>query len=157
MPYPGGKGLPGIDDMEQNVTLHKEKSLLGRRSIIGGFIAAHGIMHAMLLSIPRPDGGVGNFITRGGEMPMLNSIGLGGAAAETVGAVLMLITTAGFLISALMYLRQRRGWDNWLVASSSISIASLLLFWNDWMIMGPIIGLGLMAFGLRSRMSKVVG
>jgi hypothetical protein len=125
--------------------------MIGRRNIIGAFIAAHGAMHAMLLNTPRPEGGAGNFVTRGGEVPVLASLGLGSGAVEAIGAVLMLATAAGFLLSACLYLRQRRGWESCLLASCALSIASVLLFWNDWMIMAPVIGVGLMALALRSQ------
>lgn len=129
--------------------------MLSRRNIIGAFIAAHGTMHAMLLNTPRPDGGAGNFVTHGGDISMLGSLGLGASAVETLGAALMLITAAGLLVSAAMYLRQRAGWESWLIGSSALSIVSLLLFWNDWVVMGPIIDLGLMAFALRSKVPGV--
>lgn len=140
--------------MEQNITI-KKGHLFGRSNFIGGFIAAHGAVHAMLLNTPRPDGGAGNFVTRGGDVPMLGSLGLGSGAVEIIGAALMLITTAAFLISAFMYLRDRRGWENWLITSSALSMVSVFLFWNDWMVMAPIIGVGLAALALRSRLSEV--
>lgn len=141
--------------MQQNITIKKQGNLLGRRNIMGGFIAAHGFMHALMLNTPRPEGGAGNFVTRGGDIPLLNSLGLGTAGVEAFGAALMLIAAAGLLLAAVMYVRQHRGWENWLMASSTLSIASLLLFWNDWMIMGPVIGLGLMIFALRSKAAEV--
>lgn len=140
--------------MEQNITMHKGSNLLGRRNVLGGFIAAHGVMHAMLLNTPRPESGVGNFVTRGGEIPLLNALGLGASAVEFVGAALMLAAAAGLLLAALMFVRRSRGWEGALMASSALSIASLLLFWNDWMIMGPVIGLGLMVLALRSRFAE---
>ena len=140
--------------MEQNITMHKRSNLLGRRNLLGGFIAAHGVMHAVLLNTPRPEGGVGNFVTRGGEMPLLNSLGLGASSVEALGAALMLAAAAGMLLAALMYARQSRSWRSALMAASVLSIASLLLFWNDWMVMGPVIGLGLMAMALRSRFAE---
>jgi hypothetical protein len=141
--------------MEQNFTIRRESGSLARRNIVGGFIAAHGAMHAMLLNTPRPDGGAGNFVTRGGDIGLLGSLGMGAPAVETLGAALLLIAAASLLVSAARYLRQRAGWESWLMGSSALSIASLLLFWNDWMIMGPIIDLGLMALALRSRVPGV--
>lgn len=140
--------------MEQNITMHKRSNLLGGHNVLGGFIAAHGVMHAMLLNTPRPEGGVGNFVTRGGEIPLLNALGLGASAVEIVGAALMLAAAAGLLLAALMFVRRSRGWEGALMASSALSIAFLLLFWNDWMIMGPVIGLGLMVLALRSRFAE---
>ncbi|MDW5562213.1 MAG: hypothetical protein SA339_03230 [Methanomassiliicoccus sp.] len=142
--------------MDQNITLRKERALLGRRDIIGGFTAAHGIMHALLLTTPRPDGGVGNFVTRGGDVQLLSSLGLGAGAIDLMGAALTSIVTVCFVISAMAYLRQRRGWEGWLLFSSTLSIVLLSLFWNDWMIVGPLIDLGLMALALRS-MKGVTG
>ena len=141
--------------MNENITMHKRSNLLGRRNVLGGFIAAHGAMHAMLLNTPRPEGGVGNFVTRGGEIPMLNALGLGAPAVEMIGAALMLAAAGGLLLTALMLVRRSRGWESALMVSSAFSIASLLLFWNDWMVMGPVIGLGLMALALRSRFGEV--
>jgi len=111
-------------------------------------------MHAVLLNAPRPEGGAGNFVTRGGEIPLLNSVGLDASAVEAIGAVLIVAAAAGLLLAALMYLRRSRGWEGALMASSALSVASLLLFWNDWMVMGPVIGLGLMALALRSKLSE---
>lgn len=141
--------------MEQNFTIRRETRSIASRNIVGGFIAAHGAMHAMLLNTPRPDGGVGNFVTRSGNIGLLGPLGLGTSAVEMLGAALMLITAAGLLASAVLYLRRRAGWESCLLASSVLSIASLLLFWNDWMVMGPIIDLGLMALALRSRVPGV--
>ncbi|MBI0582941.1 MAG: hypothetical protein ISF22_01805 [Methanomassiliicoccus sp.] len=152
----GGRYLPGNDEMMQNIDGHKRRRTIGRESVIGGLIAAHGVMHAVLLSTPRPDGGAGNFVTRGGEVPLLSSLGLGGAGVEALGSALMLITAAGLLLSAFMYLRQVRGWERCLMASSTLSVVSLLLFWNSWMIMGPVISVGLMALALRSTMTTEV-
>jgi ABC-type Na+ efflux pump permease subunit len=136
--------------MEQNITLNRNRNILGRRNIIGAFIAAHGAMHAMLLSSPRPEGGVGNFVTRGGDIPALNSLGLDAAGAEVLGAALVLIAAAGLLASALMYYRGTAAWRKVLLASSAVSLVTLLVFWNDWMVMGPVIDLGLVALAYRS-------
>lgn len=141
--------------MEENFTMHKRSNLSGRRSVLGGFIAAHGLMHAVLLNAPRPEGGAGNFVTRGGEIPLLNSFGLGASSVEAIGGALMLVSAVGLLLAALMYARQSKGWDIALMASSALSVASLLLLWNDWMVMGPIIGLGLMVLAIHSRLAEV--
>lgn len=76
---------------------------------------------------------------------MLNSLGLGVTSVEAFGTALMLITAAALIVSALLYLSQRRYWERALLASSVLSIVTLLAFWNDWMVMGPIIDLGLIA------------
>jgi hypothetical protein len=136
--------------MEQNITMHRNREWNGRRTIVGGLIAAHGAMHAFLLNTPRPDGGTGNFLTRGGEVP-LGALGLGAGAIEALGMMMVLITAAGLMISALLYYQKARGWERCLIASSALSIATLVMFWNDWMVMGVVLSAGMILVTLRSQ------
>jgi hypothetical protein len=142
--------------MEQNITMHQGSRRNIRRTVVGGFIAAHGAMHALLLSTPRPDGGVGNFVTRGGEIP-IGEHGLQAGTVEVLGAALVIIAAAGLVLSALLYLREARTWERCLMTSSAMSMATLVLFWNDWMIMGPVISGALFVLALRSVHAKEVG
>jgi hypothetical protein len=138
--------------MEQNISLNKNRHMFGRRNIAGAFIAAHGAMHAILLSLPRMAGGAGNYLTNGGDIPVLSSIGLDASGVELLGAVLVLTVAAGLLVGALLYLRGRgTAWEFVLSASAVLSIVTLLIFWNEWMVMGPIIDLGILALVYRSR------
>jgi hypothetical protein len=136
--------------MEQNIALDRNHNILCPRHIIGAFIAAHGAMHAFLLSTPRPEGGAGNFLTRGGDAPLLNSLGLNAAAAEMLGSALVLMAAAGLLVGAFLYLRGTgTAWRTVLSASAVLSLITLLTFWNDWMVAAPIIDLGILALVCR--------
>ncbi len=142
--------------MEQNIALNQNRNILGRRNIIGAFIAAHGAMHAFLLSTPRVSGEPGNFLTNGGDVPLLNSLGLDAAGAELLGSALVLIAAAGLLVGALFYLRGTgSAWKTVLAASAALSIITLLMFWNDWMVVAPLIDLGVLALVFRSSSSSL--
>jgi hypothetical protein len=136
--------------MDQNIALHKNRTILSRKNVIAGFIAAHGAMHAFMLSTPRPDGGAGNFVTHGGDVPLLNSLGLSAGGVEALGAALLLIATAGLMASALLYLRDAQTWRKALVASSIVSMIAILLFWNDWMVAAPVIDIALIVLAWRA-------
>lgn len=142
--------------MEQNIALNKDRNIFGRRNIIGAFIATHGAMHAFLLNTPRVSGEPGNFLTNGGDIPLLNSLGLNAAGADLLGSTLVLIAAAGLLIGALLYLRGTgTAWKGVLSAAAALSIITLLMFWNDWMVMAPLIDLGILALVYRSSSSSV--
>jgi hypothetical protein len=122
-----------------NNTSMKTRMINGR-FVVGGFLALHGVMNAMLLRTPTIDGNAGNFLTNGGRSWLLNPMGISGQSAEMIGAALALIAAIGFIAGALAYIgRLNLNAAPVLLCSAIVSLATLILFWNDWMIAGALI------------------
>jgi|GEM_PF-7019529 len=144
--------------MEHMIDVEPRRAGLLRSSVFaGGFLAAHGAIHALLLNAPRPDGGAGNFLTRAGESALLGPLGMGDAGVEVLGTALALIAAAGFVLSGLAILGgvrvpQRRAV---LLGSAAASLLMTALFWNDWMVAAPVIDLAIVAALLRTAPSAM--
>jgi hypothetical protein len=124
-----------------NNTSRKTRMINGR-FVVGGFVALHGVMNAMLLGTPTVDGSAGNFLTSSGRSWFLNPLGISGLSAEMVGAALALIAAIGFIAGAFAYLgRLNVDARPLFLASSVASLAMLIMFWNDWMVAGALINI----------------
>lgn len=114
--------------------------------LFGLFLIAHALIHLSFIS-PKPPQQPGApewpfDITKSWLMPSADINFL-----KTVGIVLTLVATLGFVASGLAWFGFPVFKDYWsvLIAVSSISsLVLIVLFWKNWFVMGPIIDLALL-------------
>ncbi|MHC1709670.1 MAG: hypothetical protein AB9819_04620 [Methanomassiliicoccales archaeon] len=114
----------------------------GRRMKLTGMIMmAHGVMHAFLLNTPRVDGGPGNFVTQDGTSWLFSGLGLEASSIEVVGSALVLLSALGWITASLGYFNviKKVSWKNVALASSVLSLFTIVAFWNQWMVAGLVI------------------
>jgi hypothetical protein len=69
----------------------------------------------------------------------------------------VLFGSDGVLVSALLYLQRDGGRDRRLITSSALSISTLVIFWNEWMIMGLALSAAMILLTLCSQRAAEAG
>jgi hypothetical protein len=123
--------------------------MINRRFVVGGFLALHGAMNALLLATPTVDGSAGNYLTNGGRSWILNPLGISGLNAESFGAFLAISAALCFMLGAAAYLGYTGLQPRPLLLVAAIcSLTTLFLFWNEWDIVGALINVVVIALCL---------
>ena len=117
------------------------------RISIGVLLVLHGIIHGILAVIPNPDAAKPVAATFFSEWarPWLQS-GLSDRAVQTIAIVLAVIAGVGFLAAGLAMFDRILPHDWWRVlaiASSVVSLVLCALYWNIYLIVGPVVAVGI--------------
>ena len=115
--------------------------------LVAGFLVAHALIHASYLS-PRPPATAG-----GPEWPfelgrswLLSGLGTTVIAARVIGITLIALTIVGFAIaaSAAVGIAPASLWRPGVAIGALASVATLLLFFHPWLVLGLAIDLVLL-------------
>ena len=117
------------------------------RIVIGVLFVVHGVIHAVLAVIPNPNAAepVAATFFSGWAHPWL----LGRLPARTVQSiaiVLAVLAGVGFLAAGLAMfdvLLPHDWWRALAIASSVVSLLLCALFWNVYLIVGPVVAIGI--------------
>lgn len=120
------------------------------KTIFGLFLIAHALIHSSFIS-PQPEQKPGApawpfDITKS---PLLTPIGVTPEALKTIGLILTLVATIGFVASGLGWMGVPILKSYWVAITVVSSVSSMLLvaiFWNNWFVMAPIINLVILYF-----------
>ena len=103
------------------------------RKLLGGFLIAHGLVHAALAAEPRldvPKAGPWTIFTS--HSWALTGLGAGDRVTRLVGALLVVGAVLGFGLAGLGLLnveRLAKAWRGSAIAASALSLALIALFW----------------------------
>lgn len=119
------------------------------------FLAAHGYIHMSLAQVPTPKPGALHtpFMPAWWRADVdstwpVAKLGLSPSATRTLGWVLWLLTTAGYVLAAAALLfapSQPALWQGLTAGSSILSLVLLALYWHPWYPVGVLISLALLA------------
>ncbi len=118
------------------------------RLLIGGFLIAHGLVHSVLVVVPRPDdpsARPATFLTD--RAWLLTSLGLGEAVVRSFTILLWMAATVGFVAAGLGFfgiLVPQGWWRTIAVASSAFSLLLIVLYWHPWFVVGPLLDVGIL-------------
>jgi len=117
------------------------------RILIGVLLVLHGVIHGILAVIPNPDAAKPVAATFFSEWARswLQS-GLSGRALQTIANALAVIAGVGFLAAGLSMFDLILPHDWWralAIASSVVSLVLCALFWNVYLIVGPVVAVGI--------------
>lgn len=116
----------------------------------GLFLIAHALIHTSFIS-PQPVQKAGApawpfDITKSW---ILTPMGIAPETLKIIGIILTVIATVGFVASGLGWLGVpflKASWIMVTVISSFASLLLILIYWNNWFVMGPLIDLAILYF-----------
>ena len=117
------------------------------RILIGVLLMLHGAIHGILAVIPNPDAAKPVAATFFSEWASswLQS-GLSGRTLQIIAIALAVIAGVGFVAAGLAMFDLVLPHDWWralAIASSAVSLVLCVLFWNVYLIVGPVVAVGI--------------
>ena len=117
------------------------------RILIGVLLMLHGAIHGILAVIPNPDAAKPVAATFFSEWARswLQS-GLSGRTLQTIAIALAVIAGVGFFAAGLAmfdFILPHDWWRALAIASSAVSLVLCVLFWNVYLIAGPVVAVGI--------------
>ena len=117
------------------------------RILIGVLLVLHGLLHGILAVLPNPEAEkpvVATFFTGWAGSWLRNP--LSGSALQVIAIVLAAIAGIGFLAAGLAMfdvLLPHHWWRALAIAASVVSLLLCALFWNTYLIVGPVVAIGI--------------
>ncbi len=111
--------------------------------LLGGFLLAHGLIHAMFLA-PRPPATASGpaWPFEIGRSWVLTPLGLDAGAVRLLGVALIAATIGGFALAAIAALGVAPGlWPVGVAVGAVASLLLLALFFHPWLVLGVAIDL----------------
>ena len=117
------------------------------RILIGVLLVLHGMIHGILAVLPNPNAAKPVAATFFSEWARswLQS-GLSGRTLQTIAIALAVIAGVGFFAAGLAMFDLVLPHDWWralAIASSVVSLVLCVLFWNVYLIVGPVVAVGI--------------
>jgi len=117
------------------------------RILIGVLLVLHGVIHGILAVIPNPNAAKPVAATFFSEWARswLQS-GLSGRTLQTIAIALAVIAGVGFFVAGLAMfdlILPHDWWRTLAIASSAVSLVLCVLFWNVYLIAGPVVAVGI--------------
>jgi hypothetical protein len=123
------------------------------RTLIGVLLVLHGLIHGILALIPNPDAAkpvVATFFSAWAGSWLRS--GLSDRTLQTIAIALAVVAGTGFLAAGLAlfgFVLPHDWWRPLALASSAVSLVLCVLFWNVYLIVGPVVAVGIIvALGL---------
>ena len=113
------------------------------KNLIGALLVLHGVLHAILAVLPNPNAaepGAATFFSEWAASWLRGR--LSGRALQTIAIALAVIAGVGFLAAGLAMFGALLPHDWWRalsIASSAVSLVLCVLFWNVYLIVGPVV------------------
>lgn len=117
------------------------------RVVIGVLLLLHGLIHGTMAVVPNPDAAkpvVGTFFSEWAGSWLLG--GLPGRALKIIALTLAVVAGVGFFAAGLAMFDSILPHDWWralAIASSAVSLLLCALFWNLYLIVGPVVAVGI--------------
>ena len=117
------------------------------RILIGVLLLLHGVIHGILAVLPNPEADQPVAATFFSEWaaPWLRGL-LPGGALQIIALVLAVIAGIGFIAAGLAMfdvLLPHDWWRALSVAASVVSLGLCALFWNSYLIVGPVVAIAI--------------
>ena len=117
------------------------------RILIGVLLILHGVIHGILAVMPNPNAAKPVVATLFSEWASAWLRGtLSGSALQIIAIVLAVIAGVGFIASGLAmfdFLLPHDWWPTLAIASSVVSLVLCALFWNTYLIVGPVVAIAI--------------
>jgi len=116
------------------------------RILTGVLFLLHGVIHGILAVIPNPNAAkpvAATFFSEWASSWLLG--GLSGRTLQAIAIVLAVIAGAGFFAAGLAmfdFVLPHDWWRPLAIASSVLSLVLCALFWNVYLIVGPVVAVG---------------
>ena len=129
--------------------------------ILAVFLILHGLVHTILAAAPipnDPDSNPGAFFTAATRSWLLPRLGLNDTAIQSIGIILVVLTTLGFILAGLGILGVPGFSDAWrtvAVLSAIVSLVLLVVFWHPWLLVGVLIDIGILVLLLWAKWPPV--
>lgn len=117
------------------------------RILIGVLLVLHGVIHGILAVLPNPNAAkpvAATFFSEWAASWLRR--GLSGRALQTIAIALAVIAGVGFLAAGLAmfdFILPHDWWRALAIASSAVSLVLCVLFWNVYLIVGPVVAVGI--------------
>ena len=117
------------------------------RILIGVLFLLHGVIHGILAVLPNPDAAkpvAATFFSEWASPWLLGR--LSGRALQTIAIALAVIAGVGFFaagLAVLDFILPHDWWRALAIASSVVSLVLCALFWNVYLIVGPVVAVGI--------------
>ena len=117
------------------------------RILIGVLLLLHGVIHGILAVVPNPEADKPVAATFFSEWaaPWLRGL-LSGGALQVIALVLAVVAGLGFIAAGLAMfdvLLPHEWWRALAVAASVVSLVLCVLFWNTYLIVGPVVAIAI--------------
>jgi len=132
------------------VVSKEEQAMNISRLLIGGFLIAHGLVHAMLAVVPNPDvpnAGLGTLLPGWVGSWLLTRLGLSESVLKSIATLLSVVATVGFVVAGLALfgiLVPHDWWRMIAVASAAVSLLLYVLFWHRYFIVAPLLDVAIL-------------
>ena len=117
------------------------------RILIGVLLLLHGVIHGVLAVLPNPEADQPVAATFFSEWAASWLRGLlSGSALQVIALVLAVIAGIGFIAAGLAMfdvLLPHDWWRALAVAASVVSLMLCILYWNTYLIVGPVVAIGI--------------
>ena len=120
-------------------------------TIIGVFLIAHGVVHAILAIAPipkDPNSNRGDFFATSRRSWLLRALRIPDEVTRWMGISLVVAATVTFVLagSGVLGVSGLHGlWRTLAVIAAGISMMLLVLFWHSWLFLGFVINASIMA------------
>jgi hypothetical protein len=117
------------------------------RILIGVLLVLHGVIHGILAMIPNPNAArpvAATFFSEWARSWLQS--GFSDRTLQIVAVVLAVIAGVGFLTAGLAvfdFVLPHDWWRGLAIASSVVSLVLCALFWNVYLIVGPVVAIGI--------------
>ena len=109
--------------------------------LIGGFLIAHGLIHAAVWATPKGNGPQPFDPSRSW---LLDTFGIAQGPARTLSIVLAVAAAAGFVAAGAALLAGNDWWRVIAIVTAAESLPLFLLFFNPWLTLGAAIEVGIL-------------
>lgn len=109
--------------------------------LIGGFLIAHGLVHAAVWATPKETGAQPFDPTRSW---LLGAFGIAPGPARTLSIALAVAAATGFVAAGVALFAGSDWWRVIAIVTAAESLPLFLLFFNPWLTLGAAIELGIL-------------
>lgn len=117
------------------------------RIMIGIFLILHGIVH-WVLATPQEKGPEGKPFSALTSRWLVKQAGVDPSLALRLGITLMILASAGFILSGIALLCSQQWWSAAVIPSAVVSLFFLALYWDKWLLSGALLDVGAILLAL---------
>ena len=115
--------------------------------LVGIFLILHGLVHWVYAAPQKDEPGAKAFNALTGRW-LVKKAGLNQAIALKLGIALMILATAGFILSGTALLCSLGWWAIPAIATAAVSLVFIALYWDKWMFGGVLLNIGVIVLAL---------
>jgi hypothetical protein len=115
--------------------------------LIGIFLILHGLVH-WVYAAPQEKGAEPKAFNALTGRWLVKKAGLKAPLALKLGIALMIVASAGFVVSGIALLCSQSWWATVAIRTAGVSLAFIFLYWEKWMFGGALLNIGVILLAI---------